>query len=80
MTALLAEAEARADEDRRKRNQIERRNRAQTLLAQAERRLRDASLELGPYGAERSNGPLKWPCVTCRTASPTTTFRSLISV
>ena len=48
VTALLAEAEARADEDRRKRNQIERRNRAQTLLAQAERRLRDASLELGP--------------------------------
>ena len=53
VTALLAEAEAKADEDRRKRNQIERRNRAQTLLAQAERRLRDASLELGPYGAER---------------------------
>ena len=53
VTALLAEAEARADEDRRKRNQIERRNRAQTLVAQAERRLRDAALELGPYGAER---------------------------
>ncbi|MBL6801743.1 MAG: molecular chaperone DnaK [Cyanobacteria bacterium] len=53
VTALLAEAEARADEDRRKRNQIERRNRAQTLSAQAERRLRDAALELGPYGAER---------------------------
>ena len=44
VTALLAEAEARADEDRRKRNQIERRNRAQTLLSQAERRLRDAAL------------------------------------
>ena len=53
VTALLAEAEARADEDRRKRNQIERNNRAQTLVAQAERRLRDAALELGPYGAER---------------------------
>lgn len=53
VTALLAEAEARADEDRRKRNQIERRNRAQTLVAQAERRLRDTALELGPYGAER---------------------------
>ena len=53
VSALLAEAEARADEDRRKRNQIERRNRAQTLVAQAERRLRDAALELGPYGAER---------------------------
>ena len=53
VTALLAEAEARADEDRRKRNQIERSNRALTLVAQAERRLRDAALELGPYGAER---------------------------
>ncbi|WP_115126236.1 molecular chaperone DnaK [Synechococcus sp. GEYO] len=50
---LLAEAEARADEDRRKRSTIERRNSAMTLVAQAERRLRDASLELGPYGAER---------------------------
>jgi len=51
--ALLAEAEARADEDRRVRKQIERRNRSQTLVAQAERRLRDAALEFGPYGAER---------------------------
>ena len=51
--SLLAEAEARADEDRRRRHAIERRNRAQTLVAQAERRLRDAALELGPYGAER---------------------------
>ena len=51
--ALLAEAEARADEDRRIRKQIERRNRSQTLVAQAERRLRDAALEFGPYGAER---------------------------
>ena len=50
---LLAEAEARADEDRRKRSTIERRNSALTLVAQAERRLRDAALELGPYGAER---------------------------
>ena len=50
---LLAEAEARADEDRRKRSTIERRNSAMTLVAQAERRLRDAALELGPYGAER---------------------------
>ncbi|QNI73514.1 molecular chaperone DnaK [Synechococcus sp. NOUM97013] len=50
---LLAEAEARADEDRRKRASIERRNSAMTLVAQAERRLRDAALELGPYGAER---------------------------
>ena len=50
---LLAEAEARANEDRRKRSTIERRNSAMTLVAQAERRLRDAALELGPYGAER---------------------------
>ena len=53
MKALIAEAEARADEDRRRRTAIERRNRALTLVAQAERRLRDAALELGPYGAER---------------------------
>jgi molecular chaperone DnaK len=50
---LLAEAEQKAAEDRRKRSEIDRRNRAQTLVAQAERRLRDAALELGPYGAER---------------------------
>jgi molecular chaperone DnaK len=53
LQALLAEAEARSDEDRRKRAAIERRNSALTLVAQAERRLRDAALELGPYGAER---------------------------
>ena len=53
LQALLAEAEARADEDRRTRAAIERRNRALTLVSQAERRLRDAALELGPYGAER---------------------------
>ncbi|MEB3275798.1 MAG: Hsp70 family protein, partial [Cyanobacteriota bacterium] len=50
---LLAEAEQKAAEDRRKRADIDRRNRALTLVAQAERRLRDAALELGPYGAER---------------------------
>ena len=50
---LIEEAELKAGEDRRKRSEIDRRNRAQTLVAQAERRLRDASLELGPYGAER---------------------------
>jgi len=50
---LLEEAEQKAAEDRRKRAEIDRRNRAQTLVAQAERRLRDAALELGPYGAER---------------------------
>jgi molecular chaperone DnaK len=50
---LIEEAELKATEDRRKRATIDRRNRAQTLVAQAERRLRDAALELGPYGAER---------------------------
>jgi molecular chaperone DnaK len=50
---LLEEAEQKAAEDRRKRSEIDRRNRAQTLVSQAERRLRDAALELGPYGAER---------------------------
>ena len=53
IAALLAEAELKAVEDRRKRTEIDRRNKAQTLVAQAERRLRDAALELGPYGAER---------------------------
>ncbi|WP_320676820.1 molecular chaperone DnaK [Prochlorococcus sp. MIT 1300] len=50
---LLAEAEAKSSEDKRKRASIDRRNSALTLVAQAERRLRDAALELGPYGAER---------------------------
>jgi len=53
ITQLLQEAEQKATEDRRKRAEVDRSNRAQTLVAQAERRLRDASLELGPYGAER---------------------------
>jgi molecular chaperone DnaK len=50
---LIEEAEQKASEDRRRKAEIDRRNRAQTLVAQAERRLRDAALELGPYGAER---------------------------
>jgi molecular chaperone DnaK len=50
---LLAEAASKALEDRRRRLEVERRNRAETLMAQADRRLRDAALELGPYGAER---------------------------
>ena len=50
---LLEEAERKSVEDRRKRAVIDRRNRAQTLVAQAERRLRDAALELGPAGADR---------------------------
>ena len=50
---LLSEAESKLAEDKRRRASIERRNNALTLVAQAERRLRDAALELGPYGAER---------------------------
>ena len=50
---LLAEAASKAIDDRRRRLEVDRRNRAETLIAQAERRLRDAALELGPYGAER---------------------------
>jgi molecular chaperone DnaK len=50
---LLLEAEQKSVEDRRKRASVDRRNRALTLVAQAERRLRDTALELGPYGAER---------------------------
>tara|TARA_Y100001968_G_scaffold136853_1_gene125031 strand:- start:295 stop:2283 length:1989 start_codon:yes stop_codon:yes gene_type:complete len=50
---LIQEAKIKASEDRRKRVSIDRRNNALTLVAQAERRLRDAALELGPYGAER---------------------------
>ena len=50
---LIAEAASQSMEDRRKRSAVDRRNRAETLIAQAERRLRDAALELGPYGAER---------------------------
>ena len=50
---IVEEAKSKAAEDRRKRVSIDRRNTALTLLAQAERRLRDAALELGPYGAER---------------------------
>ncbi|WP_094553942.1 molecular chaperone DnaK [Synechococcus sp. 1G10] len=51
--ALLEEAQRKSAEDRRKRVAVDRLNRAQTLVAQAERRLRDAAIELGPYGAER---------------------------
>ena len=50
---LIAEAASQSLEDRRKRSAVDRRNRSETLIAQAERRLRDAALELGPYGAER---------------------------
>ena len=50
---LIEESKEKASEDRKKRASIDQKNNALTLVAQAERRLRDASLELGPYGAER---------------------------
>tara|TARA_Y100001968_G_scaffold167127_1_gene153079 strand:+ start:270 stop:2267 length:1998 start_codon:yes stop_codon:yes gene_type:complete len=50
---IIEEAKLKASEDKKKRSVIDRRNNALTLIAQAERRLRDASLEFGPYGAER---------------------------
>ena len=53
LQSLLEEAAANALDDRKKRASIDRTNTALTLIAQAERRLRDASLEIGPYGAER---------------------------
>jgi len=50
---MIEESKVKASEDRKKRASIDQKNNALTLVAQAERRLRDASLELGPYGAER---------------------------
>jgi len=50
---LIEESKIKASEDRKKRASIDQKNNALTLVAQAERRLRDASIELGPYGAER---------------------------
>jgi len=50
---IIDEAKSKASEDKKIRSVIERRNNALTLIAQAERRLRDASLEFGPFGAER---------------------------
>ena len=50
---IIDEAKSKASEDKKKRSVIDRKNNALTLIAQAERRLRDASLEFGPYGAER---------------------------
>ena len=53
INSIIEEAKVKANEDRKKRAVIDRKNSALTLIAQAERRLRDASLEFGPYGAER---------------------------
>jgi len=53
INSIIEEAKAKANEDRKRRSVIDRKNSALTLIAQAERRLRDASLEFGPYGAER---------------------------
>ena len=50
---IIQEAKSKASDDKKKRSVIDRKNNALTLVAQAERRLRDASLEFGPYQAER---------------------------
>ena len=50
---IIDEAKSKASEDKKKRSVIDRKNNALTLIAQAERRLRDASLDFGPFGAER---------------------------
>ena len=53
INSIIEEAKLKAQDDRIARSSIDRKNNALTLIAQAERRLRDASLEFGPYGAER---------------------------
>jgi len=53
INSIIEEAKAKANEDRKRKSLIDRKNSALTLIAQAERRLRDASLEFGPYAAER---------------------------
>jgi len=53
INSIIEEAKSKANDDRKKRSVIDRKNNALTLIAQAEKRLRDASLEFGPYGAER---------------------------
>ncbi len=50
---IISEAKSKSGEDKKRKASIDRKNTALTLVAQAERRLRDAALELGPYGAER---------------------------
>jgi len=54
--AACRRATLKAAEDRRKRSEVDRSNRAQTLVAQAEASVRDAGpWKLGPYGAERQS-------------------------
>ncbi len=51
--SIIDEAKSKASDDKKIKSIIDSKNTALTLIAQAERRLRDASLEFGPYGAER---------------------------
>ncbi len=53
VNSIIEEAKLKALDDRKVRSVIDRKNNALTLIAQSERRLREASLEFGPYGAER---------------------------
>ncbi|WVX28022.1 Hsp70 family protein [Synechococcus elongatus IITB5] len=49
---MMKDAELYAQQDRQLKARIEKRNRAQTLIAQSERRLREISLDFGLYFAE----------------------------
>nr|APP87953.1 molecular chaperone DnaK [Paulinella micropora] len=56
---LLLEAEEKAVEDKIKKMNINRYNRALTLLTQGERRLRDAAIELGPMKGRQQQRALE---------------------
>nr|YP_009530422.1 molecular chaperone DnaK [Paulinella micropora]AXY63111.1 molecular chaperone DnaK [Paulinella micropora] len=56
---LLLEAEEKAAEDKIKKMNINRYNRALTLLTQGERRLRDAAIELGPMKGRQQQRALE---------------------
>ncbi|HRD41479.1 MAG TPA: molecular chaperone DnaK [Prochlorococcaceae cyanobacterium AMR_MDS_5431] len=56
---LLLEAEEKAEEDKIKKMNINRYNRALTLLTQGERRLRDAAIELGPMKGRQEQRALE---------------------
>jgi len=58
INSIIEEAKAKANEDRKRRSVIDRKNSALTLIAQAERRLRDASLNLDLMGLKDNNEQL----------------------
>nr|YP_002048821.1 molecular chaperone DnaK, heat shock protein [Paulinella chromatophora]ACB42611.1 molecular chaperone DnaK, heat shock protein [Paulinella chromatophora] len=56
---ILKESEIKAEEDRLKKSEIDRTNKALTLITQSERRLRDAELELDHYKSKRQQKALE---------------------